>query len=86
MFVFVLETSDAAPEISLACQPCIANYFHCPVHGGKADLGVFFSDQIVNVIDSGVFLDFEEYIQDLLSLLTIELAVAPKVLSEYGFC
>ena len=41
MFVFVLETPDAAPEISFSCQPCATDYFHCPVYGSKADLRVF---------------------------------------------
>ena len=85
MFVFVLETSDTAPEISLSCQSCIADYLHCPVHGGKADLGVFFSDQIVKVVDSRVLFGLEKYIQDLLSLTAYEHAFISKVLSEYVF-
>lgn len=86
MFVFMLKVSDTAPEISLSRQPSITDHPHRPIYGGKADLGVFFSDQIVKVINRGVFLRLEEYIQNLLSLFTIEHTVASKVLSEYGFC
>ena len=86
MLVFVLEASDAAPEISFSCQPGTADYPHRPVHGGKADSGVFLSDQMVKVVDSGVFLGLEKYVQDLFSLMAVEQAVVSKVFSEYGLC
>jgi hypothetical protein len=85
MFVFVLEVSGTASEISLSCQPGIADYLHCPVYCGKADLGVFLSDQVVKIIDCGVFFRLEEYVQNLLSLFAAEQAIASKVLSEYDF-
>lgn len=82
MFVFVLEASDAPSEIGLSCQPCVTYYPHCSVYGSKADLGVFFSDQIVKVVNRGVFLRLEEYVQNLLSLFATEHAVVFKVLPE----
>ena len=86
MFVFVLEASDAAPEIGLSCQSRITYYLHCSVYSGKADLGVFFSDQIVKVINRGVFLRLEEYIQNLLSLTACEHTFVFKILAEYDLC
>jgi len=86
MLVFVFEAPEAIPEISLSCQPCIAYYPHCPVYGGKADFGVFLSDHIVKVINRGMSLGLEEYVQNLLSLFAAEHAVVSKVLVEYGLC
>ena len=84
MFVFVLVVFGAVPEIDLSRQSCIAYYLHRTVYGGKADFGVFLSDQIVKVINRRVFLSLEKYIQNLLSLTAMEHAVAFKVLSENG--
>ncbi len=50
------------------------------------DLGVFFSDQIIKVVNRGVFLRLEEYVQNLLSLFAVQLPVSSKILSKYGFC
>ena len=86
MLVFVLESPDTTLEISFSCQPCIADYFHCPVYGGKADLGVFLSDQVVKVVNRGMMLGLEEYVQNLLSLFAAEHAVVSKVLPEYTLC
>ena len=76
MFVFVLEASDAPSEIGLSCQPCVTYYPHCSVYGSKADLGVFFSDQIVN---RGVFLRLEEYVQNFLLLFAVQLPVSSNI-------
>lgn len=86
MLVFVLEAPEAIPEISLSCQPCVAYNPHCPVYGGKADFGVFLSDQIVKVINRGMSLGLKEYVQDLLSLTAMEHAVVSNVLAEYSLC
>ena len=86
VFVFVLVAFGAAAEIDLSRQSSIAYYLHRTIYGGKADFGVSFFNQIVKVIDRGVLLGLEEYVQDLLSLFAVQLPVFSEVLTEYGLC
>ena len=86
MLVFVLEAFGAIPEVGLSCQPRVAYYLHCPVHGSKAGSRVFLSGQVVKVGNCGVFLGTEEYIQNLPALFAVEHAVFFKMLPEYDLC
>ena len=63
MSVFVLIAIGAVAEVDFSCQSRIAYYFHGAVYGREADLRVFLPDQIVKIVDRGVFLGFQEYVK-----------------------